>query len=331
MRHCAVNVALYGRGGKRWAMTERGAAAVDRGKDWLAIGPSSLAWDGSGLTVRIDEMGAPLPRRIRGTVRLRPAALETREVALDAGGRHRWRAIAPCARVEVALDSPGLSWSGPGYLDTNQGDRALEADFSSWHWSRARVAGGTAILYDVTRRGPAPPVRTRSDIADSGEPQSPTSVMAGAGTPSMTLLRSAPHVVDGGPAPAMTERGQFPVSMERGGRPAPIEPDASPQTLRLAMHYDDGGGVEDFAPPPSVELPRTAWRIARRIGADAGCAPAVVSTLEDTPFYARSVVATHGLGQPMTAVHESLSLDRFKAPWVQAMLPFRMPRALGRK
>jgi len=25
-------------------------------------------------------------------------------------------------------------------------------------------------------------------------------------------------------------------------------------------------------------------------------------------------------------VHESLSLDRFRAPWVQAMLPFRMPR-----
>jgi carotenoid 1,2-hydratase len=28
----------------------------------------------------------------------------------------------------------------------------------------------------------------------------------------------------------------------------------------------------------------------------------------------------------MTAVHESLELDRFTLPIVQAMLPFRMPR-----
>jgi carotenoid 1,2-hydratase len=301
MRHCALNVALYGQnskrwGGKRWAMTERGSAAVDRGKDWLAIGPSSLRWDGSGLTVRIDELAVPLPRRIRGTVRLLPSALETRVVALDTGGRHRWRAIAPCARVEVALDSPDLSWSGPGYLDTNQGDRPLETDFSSWHWSRARVAGGTAILYDVTRRDdvrrrdPSPPLITNAD-------------------PSEVRLHDT--------------------VMAEGSRcPAAIEAVHSPRILRLAMRYDDAGGVEDFPPPPSVELPRTAWRIARRIAADTGCAPAVVSTLEDTPFYARSVVSTHGLGQTMTALHESLSLDRFKAPWVQAMLPFRMPRAL---
>lgn len=304
MRHCAINVALYGKGGKRWAMTERGAAAVDRGKDWLTIGPSSLVWDGSGLTVRIDEMGVPLPRRIRGTVRLLPSALETRSVALDIGARHRWRAIAPCARVEVALDSPGLSWSGPGYLDTNQGDRPLETDFSSWHWSRARVAGGTAVLYDVMHRDPAPPLTTRSGMTDPAE------------------ARLHPSAMTTGRCPAPTERG---------GCPPSIEATHSPQILRLAMRYDDAGGVEDIAPPPSVELPRTAWRIPRRIGADAGCAPAVVSTLEDTPFYARSVVATRGLGQPMTALHESLSLDRFKAPWIQAMLPFRMPRALSRK
>ena len=29
------------------------------------------------------------------------------------------------------------------------------------------------------------------------------------------------------------------------------------------------------------------------------------------------------------AVHESLSLDRFRAPWVQAMLPFKVPRRGG--
>jgi carotenoid 1,2-hydratase len=44
--HCAVNVALYERK-RRWAMTERGRAAVSRSVERLAIGPSALPWDGS--------------------------------------------------------------------------------------------------------------------------------------------------------------------------------------------------------------------------------------------------------------------------------------------
>jgi len=248
LRHCALNVALYGRGGKRWAMTERGARALQRSADVLSIGPSALSWDGGGLTVHIDEVAVPLPRRIRGTVRLHPAAIETRTVSLDTAGRHRWRPIAPCARVEVTLQNPNLSWSGAAYFDTNQGDRPLEADFVRWDWSRAPVLGGTAVLYDVIRR-------------------------------------------DG--------------------------------TLTMAMRYNAAGGVEDFVPSSTVSLRPTAWRVPRRISA---AAPAVTRTLEDTPFYARSIVTADILGAPVTAVHESLSLDRFAAPWVQAMLPFRMPR-----
>ena len=56
-------------------------------------------------------------------------------------------------------------------------------------------------------------------------------------------------------------------------------------------------------------------------------AASVVRTLEDAPFYARSVISARLLGEPVTLMHESLSLDRFKMPIVQAMLPFRMPRA----
>jgi carotenoid 1,2-hydratase len=52
----------------------------------------------------------------------------------------------------------------------------------------------------------------------------------------------------------------------------------------------------------------------------------VAETLVDAPFYARSVLNTRIAGQPVTAMHESLSLDRFSAGWVQALLPFRMPR-----
>ena len=49
-------------------------------------------------------------------------------------------------------------------------------------------------------------------------------------------------------------------------------------------------------------------------------------TLEDTPFYTRSLLSARLLGERVAAVHESLSLDRFRTGWVQMLLPFRMPR-----
>jgi carotenoid 1,2-hydratase len=249
LQHCSMNIALYGKA-KRWTMTERGSSAVHRSPDYLAIGKSMLSWDGLGLTIRLDEIGMPLPipRRVRGTVRLYPESVSTRGLVLDAAGRHRWQPIAPCARVEVELGQPELSWSGPAYFDTNAGDRPLEDDFIRWDWSRAPIPGGTAVLYDLERRD-----------------------------------------------------GPF----------------------SIALKYDSAGGVEDFTPPPSVTLPKTGWRVDRTIGLNA---PSVVETLEDTPFYTRSVVAGELLGGPVTAMHESLSMTRFTMPIVQAMLPFRMPR-----
>ena len=69
-----------------------------------------------------------------------------------------------------------------------------------------------------------------------------------------------------------------------------------------------------------------AYLAARQISA---AVPSVVETLEDTPFYARSVIEAEILGHRVTAMHESLDMRRFCAPVVQAMLPFRMPRVGG--
>ena len=52
----------------------------------------------------------------------------------------------------------------------------------------------------------------------------------------------------------------------------------------------------------------------------------VAATLEDTPFYARSLLSTKLFGETAPAVHESLSLDRFRTPIVKMMLPYKMPR-----
>ena len=254
LNHNSLNVALYGEC-KRWSMTERGRSALRRDASWLAIGPSSLSWDGTSLTIRIDEVTVPLPSRIRGTVRVYPRAVAGQPYRLDNAGRHCWAPIAPCARVEVRLDRPSLRWAGSGYLDSNWGDEPLESAFQRWEWSRAVLNdGGTAVLYDVTQRD--------------------------------------------------------------GDRPL------------LGLRFDPAGGVEPFEVPPHVRLPTTAWLVKRGTRVDLQRTARVTETLENTPFYARSVLATHLLGERVTAMHESVCLDRFSTRWVQAMLPFRIPRAL---
>ena len=253
LNHCAINVALYGKR-HRWAMTERPHASVRRTASSLDIGPSGVSWNGTTLTVAIDEVTVPVPSRIRGTIRISPAAITQTTYTLNPDGNHRWWPIAPCARVEVALERPGLRWQGDGYLDMNAGDAPLETGFTDWEWSRAAMRDGTAILYEAQLRG--------------------------------------------------------------GGR------------TDLALKFDTMGGVRDFVPPQAQSLRRTGWRVRRSARSEQPEAAHVVKTLEDAPFYARSIVSGQLLGESVTLMHESLSLDRFRKPIVQAMLPFRMPRAL---
>jgi carotenoid 1,2-hydratase len=252
--HCAVNVALYGAAGKRWAMTERRRSALQREDNVLSIGPSRLAWQHGALTVRFDEVTAPFPRRVRGTIRLYPSALTGAAFSLDTDGRHVWRPLAPRGKVEVELEDPACRWRGNGYFDMNSGSEPLERAFCGWDWSRAHLPGDTLIFYDVTRRVGAP--------------------------------------------------------------------------LQLALRVGSNGAVAHTAPPPRVALPPTGWRMPRTARGAASDPPRVMRTLEDTPFYSRSMLVGHYGGEPAEIVHESLSLDRLRSPIVRAMLPFRMPRVL---
>lgn len=248
-QHVAFNVCLYGRQ-PRWTMTERGRASLSRGPDHLAVGASRMQADADGLTLQIDERAVPVPRAVRGTVRVRLPRPLAREYRLDPDGRHLWRPIAPAARVEVEFETPRLRWTGSAYLDHNRGSEPLEAGFKSWCWSRGTGAD-TVITYSVVPRAAA--------------------------------ARSFALAVDGGIA---------------------------------VLH----------PAPPDVPLRPTAWGIARPVTSEDGDRTRLIRTLEDTPFYARSLVETRLFGRSVTAVHEALSLDRFRRPIVQAMLPFRMPR-----
>ena len=253
--YCSLNVCLYG-GKRRWTMTERSTGALDQTTATLTIGPSQVRWEDDGLTIDFDELGAPIPQRVRGRVRLWPHFVNDRVFQLDEPGRHRWRPVAPSARVDVDLQCPALRWSGHAYFDRNWGDEQIEDGFVSWDWSRAQMPGPggdeSAILYNMERR--------------------------------------------------------------RDGQKS------------LALRFSQRG-VDEFDPPPDHRLPKTPiWKVPRGSQADAEHPPRVTKTLEDTPFYSRSVIETHLLGRPLTAMHESLSLDRFRSPIVQRMLPYRMRR-----
>ena len=253
--HCAINVALYGDAGRRWTMTERSKASLRRSASELVVGPSHLHWDGQSLLIELDEIGVPIPQRVRGRIRVWPKGLCSFVTPLDDGRRHRWGPIAPCARVEVEMDKPGARWSGHAYLDSNEGDEPIDRPFAEWDWSRATLRdGSTAVIYDVQPK-----------------------------------------------------------------------PGFGPDRV-IARRFHADGRAEPFEAPPRQALPRTAWRMARRMRTEAGEPARVEQTLEDTPFYSRSVLSSGLFGERVTAVHETLNVPRVVSTPVRLMLPWRMPR-----
>ena len=250
--HCAINIAINGPRGSAWAMTERSARQMQRSADEFVVGPSSVRRVGDSWVIDIVERSWPIPYKVRGSVRITPEWTTNAGFMLDSSGRHRWQPVAPRAHVEVRMTDPGISWSGPGYFDSNFGDEPLEDAFADWHWSRAHLRHDVAVLYEGRHRD---------------------------GTP-----------------------------------------------FDLALRMDRQGNWHDVVQPAPHRLPRTGWMIDRATRADAGSRPRVVKTWIDAPFYARSMLGTRLFGEDVRAVHESLSLSRFRSPVVQSMLPYRMPR-----
>ncbi len=102
--------------------------------------------------------------------------------------------------------------------------------------------------------------------------------------------------------------------------------DAAPRLI--GAHFaPDGNDVALVQPERRRQrLPPTRWwRIDRRVPVDSMSA-FVQRTLEDTPFYARSLLGLSLQGVPTEAIHETLDVTRLVSPAVQWMLPWRMPR-----
>lgn len=92
----------------------------------------------------------------------------------------------------------------------------------------------------------------------------------------------------------------------------------------FALAIAETGQVTEKPIPPRVEMPTTFWRMKRHMPAHGLFRQ--MGLLEDSPFYARTLLRLEADGEKAFAFHESLSLARFRNRIVQMMLPFRMPR-----
>ena len=258
--HVAINVALYGAGGHRWTMTERGRRGVVANGECVRRGAEFAdAGMATGLTFDIDEMTVPIPSRLKGRVRVIPSALNRADrLLLDAKGEHTWRPIAPVSRVEVAFENG------------SEVDAGMATSIGTAAWCRWRTVSGAG-----TGRGPA-------------------------------TAHGATIFYD--------------VTLK----------DGSDEGLSLFIRPD--GSIEQLEPPALCRLPRAPiWRVERGTRSDGGTGGAVIRRRSRTRRSTRARSCRHGVaGRPVTAMHESLSLDRFVSPVVQLMLPFRMPRRAGR-
>ncbi|MFN3549161.1 MAG: hypothetical protein ACK4U0_16870 [Mesorhizobium sp.] len=92
----------------------------------------------------------------------------------------------------------------------------------------------------------------------------------------------------------------------------------------IALAYGQDGVIETVEPEPARALPGTLWRVGRSLRSR--MEPADVRTFEDTPFYTRTGCMAGTSERREPTICESVDLDRFAAPWVRMLLPFRMPR-----
>ena len=248
-----------------------------------------------------------------------------------------------CA-LNVCLYGPGAT----RWAMTERRARAVELgeDHLRIGPSAVRFEDG-ALIYDIHEHGAPIPYRVRGQVRIRPQiEQGETFVLDAAGRHVWRPRWPRAEVSVDFAAPDLSWRGEGYVDMNAGVEPleagftywdwsrAPTQDGAVIlyDSLRrdgardpLALDIGADGTARRFEPPAAARLATTGWRVARGTRSDG--AARVVKTLEDTPFYSRSLIETELLGQALLSMHESLDLTRFSSSWVKALLPFRMPRA----
>lgn len=97
----------------------------------------------------------------------------------------------------------------------------------------------------------------------------------------------------------------------------------------IATKFNSDGTLDSFVAPDRVSLKKTGWGIKRNMRSESQghqSSVSLLNTLEDTPFYARSVIQSRLFDEEVISMHETLNVKRLESNIVQFMLPWRMPR-----
>ncbi|HJK97565.1 MAG TPA: carotenoid 1,2-hydratase [Polyangiaceae bacterium LLY-WYZ-14_1] len=95
-------------------------------------------------------------------------------------------------------------------------------------------------------------------------------------------------------------------------------------TRTHAFRVAGNGDVDGLGDTWTAPLERSAWGLDRVARVDRGASARLVRSLEDGPFYTRSLVETRLRGAPVLAMHESLAGDRLRQAWVRFCTAYRM-------
>ena len=233
---------------------------------------------------------------------------------------------------------------------TERDARALRRDCASLSVGASSIAWHRdSLVIDIDERGTPVPHAVRGTIVVEAAPNDvPALALDGAGRhrwhpvapcARVTVSLDSPRLRWEGPGYHDANTGDEPLedgfaswhwSRARVGHETLISYDVrerSGAVRSIALLCSPGHAPREIELPPAVALPRSRWGIERAARGDDA---RVVETLLDAPFYARSLVESRVGAHTALAMHESLDLDRFRAPWVRMMLPFRMPRIARR-
>ncbi|MEQ8405967.1 MAG: hypothetical protein RKE49_12785 [Oceanicaulis sp.] len=247
--------------------------------------------------------------------------------------------------MNVCLYGPGVTrWA---MTERGASDVEIGASVFQVGPSAVRFEDG-ALIYDIAEHGAPLPFPVRGRIVFRPEiEQSATFTLDAEGRHVWRPIWPRARMTAAFTAPALRFEGEGYVDMNAGCEPletgfkswnwsrtatedgAAILYDSlwrDGRTHGLALNIRPDGRAERFEAPEVARLPKVGWGVSRATRSNG---PArVMKTLEDTPFYSRSLVEADVLGAPRTFMHESLDLDRFASSWVKGLLPFRMPRKL---
>jgi carotenoid 1,2-hydratase len=114
-------------------------------------------------------------------------------------------------------------------------------------------------------------------------------------------------------------------SRSTDGRTTSLLYDVTPRSgdaTRIGVRYGRDG-IDPVDPRFETALGRSRWGLPRSTRTDQPDGARLLRTLVDTPFYARSLIASVGGAAPIRGVHEIVDLERFGRTSTQLMLPFR--------